>query len=121
MTCDRGEVEEGSHEINSESVFKNDIKNFDGSVKKEDFVYTLLDKEMFTLDRSEVVNVASIMLNITKSKDRGHIDLDELQSSYVSYQKYQELIEVRIIDLFEKFKLCISKQLADIELFEQIA
>ena len=81
MTCDRGEVEEGSHEINSEAVFKNDVKNFDGSVKKEDFVYTLLDQEMFTLDRSEVVNIASIMLNITKSNDRGHIDLDELQSS----------------------------------------
>jgi hypothetical protein len=89
LSCDRGEVDaESAHELNSEAIFSNDTKSFDGSVKKEDFVYTLLDKEMFTLDRTEVVNVASLMLNITKHNNNGYIDLDELQSSYSSYQKY---------------------------------
>jgi hypothetical protein len=55
------------------------------------------------------------MLNISERNDKGWIDIDELQYSYKSYMKYQELIEVRIIDLFEKFKLSIVKKITELD------
>ena len=119
--CEQGEIARGKHELNGEAVFPDHQKNFDGSVRKEDFVYTMLEKEMFTLDRTEVVNIASLMLNIANRTDRGMIDLDELQFSYKSYLKYQELIEARIIDLFEKFKLSISKVITEVDDFVALA
>lgn len=64
-------------ELNGEDIFKDSIKNFDGSVKKEDFLYCLLDKVEFTLTRSELSNIQTLMLNITKS-DSSNIDIDEL-------------------------------------------
>jgi len=64
--CEQGEITTGIHELNGKAVFQDHQKAFDGSVRKEDFVYTMLEKEMFTLDRTEVVNIASLMLNIAK-------------------------------------------------------
>ena len=49
------------------------------------------------------------MLNINRD-DQGKIDIDELHFSYKSYVKYYELIEQRILDMLEKFKLSISKR-----------
>ena len=102
-------------------MFKDSLKTFDGGVSKEDFVFTILEKEFFTLDRTEVSNISNLMLNISQKNDRGNIDLEELQFSYKSYLKYQELIEARIIDLFEKFKLSINKRLINADEFEQLA
>ena len=49
------------------------------------------------------------MLDINRD-DQGKFDIDELHFSYRSYVKYYELIEQRIIDLLEKFKLSITKK-----------
>lgn len=50
------------------------------------------------------------MLDINRD-DKGQIDVDELHFSFRSYIKYYELIEQRIIDLLEKFKISIIKKL----------
>jgi hypothetical protein len=49
------------------------------------------------------------MMDINRD-DQGYIDIDELHFSYISYIKYYELIEQRIVDLLEKFKISISKK-----------
>jgi hypothetical protein len=49
------------------------------------------------------------MLDINRD-DAGRVDVDELHFSFKSYLKYYELIEQRIVDLLEKFKLSISKK-----------
>ena len=98
-------------EFTSEALFSDDVKRFDGSVAKDEFIYTILNREEFTLTRTEVTNVTSLMLNITKKDERESIDLDELQFSHQAYLKYHELVEARVIDLLEKFKLIIAKQL----------
>ena len=64
-------------EINGEDIFKDSIKNFDGSVKRDDFLYSLLNKEEFTLTRTEISNIQTLMLNISKN-DSTNIDIDEL-------------------------------------------
>ena len=87
------------------------MKQFDGSVTKDDFIYTLLNKEEFTMTRTEISNVCDMMLNISGKDKREVIDLDEIQYSYAQYLKYYEGIEARIIDLLEKFKLSIAKKL----------
>ena len=38
------------------------------------------------------------------------VDIDELHFSYRSYIKYYELIEQRIIDMLEKFKISVVKK-----------
>lgn len=50
------------------------------------------------------------MLDINRD-DQGRIDIDELHFSFRSYIKYYELIEQRIVDLLEKFKISIVKKL----------
>ena len=69
------------HEINGEAIFSESVKTFDGFVFKEDFIYQLLQQEIFTLDRGELANLATLM-------DGDKIDLNELQFSYKSYIKY---------------------------------
>ena len=49
------------------------------------------------------------MLDINRD-DQGKVDIDELHFSFKSYNKYYELIEQRIVDMLEKFKLSISKK-----------
>mmetsp|Transcript_33166 Transcript_33166/g.23917 ORF Transcript_33166/g.23917 Transcript_33166/m.23917 type:complete len:113 (+) Transcript_33166:197-535(+) len=97
-------------EINSEQFFKESAKNYDGTIKKDEVIYTLLEKEELTLTRSEVANICGLMLNINRD-DNGNVDIDELQYSFESYMKYYELLEQRILDLLEKFKLSIVKKL----------
>lgn len=96
-------------ELNSESIFKDEIKNFDGTVQKDEVVYTLLNNDNFSLTRTEVASIVHLMMNINRD-DQGKIDIDELHFSYKSYIKYYELIEQRILDMLEKFKLSISKK-----------
>ena len=50
------------------------------------------------------------MLNINRD-DQGRVDIDELHFSFKSYIKYYELIEQRIIDLLEKFKISVLKRM----------
>lgn len=49
------------------------------------------------------------MLDINRN-DEGRVDVDELQYSFKSYTKYYELLEQRIVDLLEKFKISIAKK-----------
>jgi hypothetical protein len=49
------------------------------------------------------------MLDINRD-DQGMVDIDELHFSYRSYIKYYELIEQRIIDMLEKFKISVVKK-----------
>ena len=43
------------------------------------------------------------------------MDVDELHFSFVSYLKYYEIIEQRVLDLLEKVKICVSKKLENID------
>ena len=104
-------VAEELNDFTSEDLFDDDVKGFDGSVHKDEFIYTLLNKEEFTLTRTEISNVCSLVLNISEKDDRAKIDLEQLQYSYQGYLKYNDLIQSRVIDLLEKFKLAIAKRL----------
>ena len=57
------------------------MKNFDGSVNKDDVVYTLLNSELLSLTRSEVGSIIQILSDINRS-DLGKIDVDELHFSF---------------------------------------
>lgn len=73
-------------------------------------MYTFLNNENFSLTRTELAQVMQLMLNINRD-DQGRVDIDELHFSFKSYIKYYELIEQRIIDLLEKFKISILKRM----------
>ena len=64
-------------ELNSEELFKDNMRNFDGSVKKDDFIYAVLNRDEFSLTRLEVSNICSLILNINRD-DKNNIDVDEL-------------------------------------------
>jgi len=83
---------EDLNDFTSEDLFGDEVKGFDGSVHKDEFIYTILNKEEFTLTRTEIRNVCSLILNINSKDDKEKIDLEQLQYSYTSYLKYYELI-----------------------------
>ncbi len=64
-------------ELNGEEIFKDCQRNFDGSIKKDDFLYALLNKDGFTFTRTEILNLQTLLLNITKNES-GNINIDEL-------------------------------------------
>ena len=72
----------------------------------------MLDKEQFTLTRTEASNICQILLNVNPHlDDKDRIDLDDLQQSFDAYTKYYELISSRVADLLEKIKLAVCKKL----------
>lgn len=58
-------------------MIKDSHKNFDGSVKKDAFISSILSKTEFTLTRTEITNICSLLLNINRN-DNDNIDIDEL-------------------------------------------
>jgi hypothetical protein len=55
--------------------------------------------------------VCQLMLSVDPHfDDKGRINLDELQYSYVAYTKYYELVSSRVADLLEKIKLAVCKK-----------
>lgn len=44
-------------DLNGDEIFKDVLRNFDGSIKKDDFLYALLNKDGFTFTRSEILNL----------------------------------------------------------------
>ncbi len=58
---------------------------------------------------------------IPQKENKTSIDIDELQNGYLAYQKYNDLVEKRIMDLLEKFKIAICKKLEDNEEIEELA
>jgi len=58
LNCMRKLFEEartiGILDLNGEEVFKDDIKNFDGTVPKDEVVYSLLNNDKFSLTRIEI-------------------------------------------------------------------
>ena len=105
--------------MNSDDIYKDCPRNFDGSVKKDDFIASILSRNEFTLTRTEVANICALMMDINRN-DNNNIDIDEIQFSYKSYLKYYELLETRIIDLLEKFKLSIAKKIETVEEYEAL-
>lgn len=72
-------VSEDLNDFTSEELFGDEVKGFDGSVQKDEFIYTILNKEEFTLTRTEVSNVCELVLNISIFKDdKEKIDLEQL-------------------------------------------
>jgi len=65
-------------DFTSDQLFDDDVKGFDGSVHKDEFIYTILNKEEFTLTRSEVSNVCNLLLNINVKDEKAKIDLEQL-------------------------------------------
>ena len=72
--------------------WEDDIKDFEGKVHKDEVIYTFLNHEGFSLTRAELAQIIQLMLDINRD-DQGQIDVDELHFSYISYQKYYEIIE----------------------------
>jgi hypothetical protein len=97
-------------ELNGESLFKDESKNFDGTVQKDEVMYAFLNNQSFSLTRIELSQIIALMMDINRD-DQGKVDIDELHFSFKSYIKYYELIEQRIIDMLEKFKISIVKKL----------
>jgi hypothetical protein len=79
-------------ELNGEALFKDESKNFDGSVQKDEVMYTFLNNQSFSLTRIELSQIIAIMMDINRD-DNGKVDIDELHFSFKSYIKYYELIE----------------------------
>ena len=65
-------------ELNGESeIFREMPKNYDGTLKKDDFIYAILNTRNFTLTRTEISNIFALLLANGKG-DQGGIDLEEL-------------------------------------------
>jgi hypothetical protein len=47
--------------LNGEEMFSTDIRNHDGTVHKDEFVYRLLNTEQLTLTRTEVFYIVDLM------------------------------------------------------------
>ena len=123
LNCMRKLLEEarsqGIEELTGEAIFKDDVKNFEGKVHKDEVIYTFLNHESFSLTRAELAQIIQLMMDINRD-DQGYVDIDELHFSYISYMKYYELIEQRIVDLLEKFKISISKKFETEEAIQQL-
>ena len=79
-------------ELNGEAIFKDEVKDFEGKVNKDEVIYSYLNHESFSLTRAELAQIIQLMMDINRD-DQGQIDIDELHFSYISYIKYYELIE----------------------------
>ena len=86
-------------EINGEDIFKDNLKNFDGTIKKDEFLYCLMNKPEFTLTRSEITNILALIMNISRD-DNNNVDIDELQFSYKQYLGYYDSLKEPILELF---------------------
>ncbi len=61
-------------------IFKEIVKNFDGSIKKDDFIYAILNTKSFTLTRTEISNISALLLTNLASNgtNSNNIDLEDL-------------------------------------------
>jgi hypothetical protein len=99
-------------DINGDEIFRDIQKNYDLTVKKDDFIYAIINNKNFSLTRTEISNITAVLLNVS-SNDNNNIDIDELQRGYRSYLTYYDSIESRIKDLLEKFSLSLNKKIND--------
>jgi hypothetical protein len=97
--------------LNAESdIFAEMPKNFDGvTIKKDDFVYALLNNKAFSLTRTEISNITSIfalpsqgVFGKQRAVSENSIDLEEVQRSYRSYLIHYQSVEGSIHDLMER-------------------
>lgn len=44
-------------DLNGEEIFGQEVRTFTGEVGKDDFIFCILDKEQFTLTRTEANNI----------------------------------------------------------------
>jgi hypothetical protein len=61
-------------------VFKELPKNYDGTIKKDDFIYAILNTKIFTLTRTEISNISALLLTNASATGAAaiSIDLEEL-------------------------------------------
>jgi hypothetical protein len=61
-------------------LFTRDYRNGYGAVHKDDFIYLVLDKDIFTLTRTEAANIVELMMNIVPGAEdeKGAIDIEEV-------------------------------------------
>jgi len=65
--------------VTGEGLFTRDYRNLHGQVHKDDFIYLILDKDVFTLTRTEASNIVELMMNIVPGVDeKGALDIDEI-------------------------------------------
>ena len=64
------------NDFTSDLLFDDDVRGFDGRVHKDEFIYTFLNREEFTLTRTEISNVCALQLNISSKDDKERIDLE---------------------------------------------
>jgi hypothetical protein len=60
-------------------IFKEMPKNYDGTIKKDDFIYAILNTKIFTLTRTEISNISALLLtNVNPSGGAANsIDLED--------------------------------------------
>ena len=84
-------------------------KNYDGTVKVNDFIYALLNTKSFTLTRNEISNIVATVVvpdeRPPKAAAEQTIDIEDLNRSYRAYLTYYDSIEQKIADLLEKFNI----------------
>ena len=56
----------GIEELNGESLFKDEIKNYYGQVQKDEFVYAFLNNQQFSLTRIDISQIVALMLDINR-------------------------------------------------------
>src|SRR5437764_275023 len=54
-------------ELNSDDLFKETMRNFDGSIKKEDFIFAIMNKVEYSMTRTEITNICTLLLNINRN------------------------------------------------------
>jgi hypothetical protein len=69
-------------DINGDSeIFKEMPKNYDGTIKKDDFIYALLNTKIFSLTRTDIANISALLLAPSlnpKQPESNSIDLEDL-------------------------------------------
>lgn len=111
--------------INGESeIFIEIPKNYDGTVKKDDFVYTILNNKAFSLTRTEIAHVTSLIVlpreaKSTKTTDGNSVDLEELNRSYRSYLTHYQTVEGSIHDLLERIYYSVNRRITDKDQYEE--
>lgn len=61
-------------------IFKEIGKNFDGSIKKDDFIYAILNTKSFTLTRTEISSISALLMTnfASNGANSNSIDLEDL-------------------------------------------
>ena len=71
-------LSEELNDFTSDMLFNDEVKGFDGSVHKDEFIYIFLNQEEFTLTRTEISNICALLLNISAKDNKDRVDLEQI-------------------------------------------